>query len=462
MKVPSERRRLMDYYLAIDIDTTGGRHVLGSVENNKLVTKVIYEFGDITICEHGITRWNLTKIKQEIINGLKECKNIGCIPKYVAVDTVSSDFILLDAADNVINVPIVTSMIKSDEDDNIRKIIGDRELFDRTGICRIKNNTIYQMLTLDKEILRNAQHFLMLADYINFFLTGNILCEYTNAQTTQLVNIETNDWDYEMIENLALPTRIFSRLNMPQTTVGMLKQDIEEEVLFNCNVILTCSARKIASVNAVPQVNDDIFYIIEDDITVAGIESVLPIMTDEAFSLGIINGIGNNYKYMPMKVINAINIIKGICYEFKSNGAYDDLCEEVQKAFKFPSRIDTSLDIFNSPQSYALAIEECCRNTGQLVPETFAEVAACAFLSIADTFARVVKQVEEMMDKQYLDIYIIGEGTEISLLNKYIRNFTLREVHLGTNNAASTGNIMIQLIKDGICDSVNEARKLIV
>ena len=46
----------------------------------------------------------------------------------------------------------------------------------------------------------------MVPEYLNFLLTGKIKNEYTNATTTQLVNAETQDWDYELLEKLSIPT----------------------------------------------------------------------------------------------------------------------------------------------------------------------------------------------------------------------------------------------------------------
>lgn len=48
----------------------------------------------------------------------------------------------------------------------------------------------------------------MVPEYLNFLLTGKIKNEYTNATTTQLVNAETQDWDYELLEKLSIPTKI--------------------------------------------------------------------------------------------------------------------------------------------------------------------------------------------------------------------------------------------------------------
>ena len=57
-------------------------------------------------------------------------------------------------------------------------------------------------------------------NYFHYLLTGKKTCEYTEATTGQLVNAETKDWDYELIDKLGYPRKMFQKLIMPGTSVG--------------------------------------------------------------------------------------------------------------------------------------------------------------------------------------------------------------------------------------------------
>ena len=59
-------------------------------------------------------------------------------------------------------------------------------------------------------------------------LTGQKTCEYTEATTGQLVNAETKDWDYEIIDRLGYPRRMFQKLIMPGTSIGHLNRRTSE------------------------------------------------------------------------------------------------------------------------------------------------------------------------------------------------------------------------------------------
>ena len=91
------------YYLAIDIGASSGRHILGKLENGKFELTEIYRF------ENGVEKrgdklfWNVDKLFENIVNGLKECKKFGVIPYSVGIDTWGVDYALLDENGNVLD-----------------------------------------------------------------------------------------------------------------------------------------------------------------------------------------------------------------------------------------------------------------------------------------------------------------------------------------------------------------------
>ena len=83
----------------------------------------------------------------------------------------------------------------------------------------------------------------MIPEYLNYLLTGEAKNEYTNAMTSQLVNAKTQDWDFELMEMLDIPTKIFGKLNMPKTVVGNLTAEIAQRVGFQTEVVAESAPR---------------------------------------------------------------------------------------------------------------------------------------------------------------------------------------------------------------------------
>ena len=90
-------------------------------------------------------------------------------------------------------------------------------------------NTLFQLYS-ENGNLESAGKMLLLPDLINYFLTGKIFAEYTNATTTQFLNAATKNWDNDLLVKLGLPTRILPDIIAAGTDLGFLKTEIANEL----------------------------------------------------------------------------------------------------------------------------------------------------------------------------------------------------------------------------------------
>ena len=68
------------YFLAIDIGASSGRHILGSLENGKIVLEEVYRFWNGMDNVSGTLCWDVERLFQEILAGMKKCKELGKVP----------------------------------------------------------------------------------------------------------------------------------------------------------------------------------------------------------------------------------------------------------------------------------------------------------------------------------------------------------------------------------------------
>lgn len=182
----------MRYYLAIDIGASSGRHILGHVEEGKLILEEVYRFDNLQAHRNGHDCWDMDNLWHGIIGGLKACKEVGKIPVTVGIDTWAVDYVLLDEKNQVIGDAVAYRDIRTEGMKEIgNSIIPANELYSRTGTQYQSFNTIYQPMALKKEHpeqQENAKRILMIPEYFNFRLTSVKQNEYTNASSTNLVN----------------------------------------------------------------------------------------------------------------------------------------------------------------------------------------------------------------------------------------------------------------------------------
>ena len=138
---------------------------------------------------------------------------MGKIPHSMGIDTWAVDFVLLDENDKMLgDAAAYRDDRTKDIDKAVYRFVSETELYTRTGIQKQNFNTIYQLMAVKKQtpqLFSKAKTMLMIPDYFHFLLTGKKAQEYTNATTTQLVNANTRDWDYQLIDKLDIHGNYF-------------------------------------------------------------------------------------------------------------------------------------------------------------------------------------------------------------------------------------------------------------
>ena len=212
------------YYAAVDMGASSGRVMLGWMENGKMQLQEVHRFQNGMVKKDGELCWEHDRIFREVITGLKKCREIGKIPCSVGVDTWGVDFVLLDKEDKPIGNYVGYRDHRTEGmDDEVYKIISLDELYSRTGIQKAIFNTVYQLMAVKKthpDYLEKAETLLYTPDYFHFLLTGQKVNEYTEATTGQLISAKTNDYDWELIDRLGYPRKIFQKVVMPGTSLG--------------------------------------------------------------------------------------------------------------------------------------------------------------------------------------------------------------------------------------------------
>lgn len=452
----------MKYFLAIDIGASSGRHILGSMQNGKLVLEEIYRFKNGAVKKGGKTFWDHESLFASVVAGLKKCKEIGKIPVSVGIDTWGVDYALLDKDDKLIGE------IYSYRDertlavmDEVYGIVPKSELYARTGIKEQVFNTVFQ-LYCDKKSgkLDNAETFLMMPEYLNFRLTGVKKNEYTNASTTGLLNAKTRDWDTEIIEKLGYKKSLFRTLNDPCTTVGHLKKEIAEEVGFDTIVYLPATHDTASAVMSVPSDGDPL-YISSGTWSLMGIETPDENTSAVAEECGFTNEGGYAKSVRFLKNIMGMWMIQCIKKELNDKYDFTELVALARKASYFDSIVAVNDLSFFAPDSMIDAVKNYCEKSGQKVPETIGETVYCVYSSLAECYKSSVEQIEKITGKKFDKIHIVGGGCQNALMNELTASRTGRTVVTGPIEATATGNIVAQMLALSEINSLKEGKAVI-
>ncbi len=453
------------YFLAVDIGASSGRHILGKVEKGRMSLEEIYRFPNGMKEVQGQLCWDLEELWNHVKAGMKKCKELGKIPVSMGVDTWAVDYVLLDDRDRVVgNTVGYRDQRTKAMDAEVSRVIPLEELYGRTGIQKQIFNTIYQFMAVKKnhpEYLEQARAMLMIPDYFHFLLTGKKCQEYTNATTTQLVNPEAGDWDYELIDRLGYPRQWFRELSAPGTVVGELSEEVKAEVGFSCQVVLPGTHDTASAVAAVPSNEKDILYISSGTWSLMGTERSRADCSQESRVHNFTNEGGCEYRFRYLKNIMGLWMIQSVKKELAQAGedySFAQLCsmageEDIQ------SLVDCDDGRFLAPDSMTEAVRGYCRESGQREPRTAAQVAAVIYRSLADCYRRTKEELEEVTGKAYGQIHIVGGGANADFLNQLTADGAGCPVYAGPTEATAIGNLAVQMIRAGVYRNLKEARE---
>ena len=452
------------YYAAVDMGASSGRLILGHMENGRMELEEIHRFENGMVKKDGELCWEFDRIFKEIVAGLKKCKEIGKIPVSMGVDTWGVDFVLLDKDDKVLGNTVGYRDHRTEGmDEEVYKLIPVEELYARTGIQKAIYNTIYQLMavkTKHPEYLEQAETLLHVPDYFHFLLTGQKTCEYTEATTGQLVSPITKDWDYELIDMLGYPRKMFQKLIMPGTGIGHLSDKIREEVGFDLEVVAPATHDTGSAVLAVPANDDDFIYISSGTWSLMGIEREKADCSKKSCEMNFTNEGGYAGRFRYLKNIMGLWMIQSVKKESAPDMGFGEICALASKE-TIRSFVDVNDARFLAPENMTAEVKSACEEAGEQIPQTIGELAAVIYHSLAKYYAKTAEEIEKLTGIDYSRIQIVGGGANAHYLNELTAEYAGKNVYAGPTEATAVGNFAAQMIAAGELKDLKAARACI-
>ena len=458
----------MKYHLAVDIGASSGRHILGHVEQGRIVLEEVYRFENGPKKRGGRLCWDFDALAREVVNGLKACAKLGKVPATLGVDTWGVDFALVDREGRVLGDTVAYRDSRTQGMDAlVEERIPAQELYRRTGIQKQSFNTIYQLMAVKRqspELLEQAHRLLLVPDYLHYTLTGVMSNEYTEASTSGLVSAAAKDWDRELLDLLGFPQKLFGPLSLPGTALGGLRPALREELGFDCQVVLPASHDTGSAFLAVPAGEGDSVTLSSGTWSLLGVELETPVTTPESRAANFTNEGGYQYRFRYLKNIMGLWMIQNLRREMAENGqlpGFGELSRLAREAADFPGRVDVDDPSFMAPESMSAAVRAYCERVGQPVPQSPGELLSCVYHSLAQCYAQSVRQLERLTGRSFQAVHIVGGGSQDAYLNQLTASATGLPVYAGPTEGTALGNLLVQMIAQGEFASLQEARDAI-
>ena len=461
---------MKQYFFAVDLGATSGRTILGIIEDGRLEQEELTRFPNNLIETGGHFYWDIYALYNEMIRGLQIVGRRGISISSIGIDTWGVDFVFIGEDGALLRNPMAyrDPHTFGRMEEYFEHVVGRRQVYDITGIQFMNFNSLFQLYAMrqdDNAALKHCQKVLFLPDALSWMLTGEAVCEYTIASTSQMLDPRTGDLSERLIESVGLTRRHFGRMVQPGTKIGVLTKEVQKMTGLGPVPVIAVPGHDTASaVAAVPARDENFAYLSSGTWSLMGIESRQPIINDRSYELNFTNEGG---------IEGTTRFLKNICGMWLYERCRKEWPEDVRKLSHpelqgsamgveaFRSIINPDDVLFANPPSMIEAIQQYCRQTRQPVPETPSELCRCIFDSLALRYRQVFGWLKEFAAVELNVLHIIGGGS----LNKYLNQFTADalgvKVTAGPQECTAIGNIMLQAKAAGIVDDVWQMRRII-
>jgi sugar (pentulose or hexulose) kinase len=451
--------------LAVDLGAGSGRVVAGVYDGARLELVELNRFPNEPIKAADGWHWNLENLFSHIKQGIAlAIKKYGDAVVSIGVDTWGVDYGLLDANGKLLGAPFQYRDNRTQGmQEKAFQRMPQKDIYQRTGIQFMFFNTLFQLLA--ETNFEKAERLLFLPDLIHYFLTGACANEKTIASTSQLINPNTQEWDSSLIKAMGLPERIFGRLIDAGTVLGELLPNLAVETgAKKLRVIAPAGHDTASAVVGVPTEESEPVFLSSGTWSLMGRELSRPIISEKSFAATFSNEGGVFGTTRFLKNIAGMWLLQECKRAWDAAGNsvnYDDLALQAGKSPPFAVFIDPDATDFRSPENMPEAIAEFCRRTGQVAPGNFGAFTRAIFESLALKYRSVKESLARITGKPIDKIYIVGGGCQNYLLNQFTADALDCRVVAGPVEAASSGNIIMQLYALGKIRSLAEGRALV-
>jgi rhamnulokinase len=461
--------------VAIDLGAESCRVSLLRWINGRPTVEVVHRISNGPVRRGGSLCWPLNQILAGLEEGLRKAATAA--PEGIAsigVDSWSVDYVRLAPDGSMLSEPFCyrderTAASKKAADG----IIAPFDLYQRTGTYPLKINSVYQLIADVAAVSENENQridkrapWVMLPEFVLYWLSGRRVAEYTNATHTGLVNLRTGDWDRELFEVLGLAIEAAPPIVATGTVLGPMTGPLAQLDAFRATEIIAPATHDTASAIAgIPSDLSSTAYISSGTWSLVGTITQVPVTTRHAFDAGYTNIGAAAGGLLFHSLINSMWVLKQCMDTWAAQGRIWKIEDIVKNA----AACNTATGVLDmDADALMLDTDMPRRINNELMRLGFDAISDVAgneplfartiFESLALRYASATANLEKMLVRKLERIHMIGGATRNKLLVGLTELRTGLKVEIGETESSTVGNLAVQLAaSDGNGDAVTPA-----
>ncbi len=458
------------FHLAIDLGAGSGRAMLGRISAAGLVVEEVHRFHYGPVVSAGRLRWSFGAIsggiKQALGIAQRAASERGGTIETLGVDSWGVDYGLLDAGGRLVEDPVCYRDHRLDGAiERVLRKVSREEIFQRTGVQFLQFNTLFQLHEQVREGLpRGTRRLLMIADLFHHALCGSGSGEYTNATTTQLLDVRTRRWADDLFSRVGLPRELMPEIVPSGTPLGELKPALQKELGLPGLRVVAPATHDTGSAVAGTPLEPGWAYVSSGTWSLVGVERTAPLVSDAVARANFTNEGGVFGTVHFLKNVMGLWILDSCRQEWTERGLaadLDDLLAAAAAVERQPGLIYPDHPRFFNPRSMTAEVQGALAETGQKVPDDPTRLTRVVLDSLALRYASVVRAIEALTGGTVPGIHIVGGGCRNEYLNQTTADAAGKPVLAGPVEATAAGSVLTQAVTCCRLGSLAEGRRLV-
>ncbi len=450
---------------AVDLGASSGRVIVGRFSGEGLVLEEAHRFPNGFHELNGNDYWDVGGLLAEIRTGIRAAKERFTALESVGVDTWGVDHALLDAGHRLV-YPV--HAYRDTRTEPVRDRIlraGDAEhLYGLTGLPVINYNTGLQLtetLETAPTVREACDRVLMLSDYFNFLLSGQAVNEFSQASTSQLLDVRGIGYSKKALEYFGVPAKWFEGPVRAGCGLGSLRGI---DGVDGVTVSLVPGHDTSCAFEAIPRDGNSLI-VSSGTWNLVGTICDAPLLSDEARELGISNERCGDGGYRPCKTLLGLWLLERTIPAFQNRPASDAEWSALTRAAENAGTPSTLIDLADeslfNPHDMRGAIDAQLKRRGGTPPDDLTGYFRLICASLARGIADTATSFASIAGREFDNIVIVGGGSKNTLLCKELADASGMTVTSYALEATSVGNLGYQLLALGEVSSVTAFHDII-
>jgi len=456
-------------FLAFDLGATSGRSILATLKDGQVKIEELTRFPNTLLPIHGKYYWNIFGLYESLKAGMTAAASRHIQIDAIGIDTWGVDFVYVGKDGSLLGCPrAYRDPYTEGIPEAYFQLVPRKEVYDLTGIQIMNFNSLFQLYAAKREgcsALEAAHRILFMPDALSYLLTGKMVCEYTIASTSQLLNPRTKRFEEKLLKVAGVAPSILPEMVNPGTVIGPLTDSLAEETgLGKVPVVAVAGHDTGSAIAAIPAANERFAYLSSGTWSLMGIEVIEPIINEASFEMNFTNEGGVDGTTRFLKNITGMWLLEQCRKEWEKEGTrftYAEIVDMASSAPAFKSLVDPDHASFANPRSMTRALADYCQMTGQPVPANQAAYIRCIFDSLALKYRYVLSMLQEVAPFTIEKLHVIGGGSQNQLMNQFTANAIGLPVIAGPAEATAIGNVMMQAKALGAVSDLKAMREVI-